>query len=143
MQRRLRKPIGRTVREARESALESHNYEAPDLGFLGKHANSLRGLEAEIEEYWNILLFRQPYPVANGVMSLMESAVAIHSRCCEIAGSLQEAEYNGSVPKGSHFYKFRTGPLRSLTEASSRCIDMGSRRITVWVAEQEQLREIP
>jgi hypothetical protein len=135
-------PKHQTVREARERSL-SGKYAPPELGFLSQSVKSLRGLEAELEEYWNILLLRQPYPIDNGVLSLMETAVAIYTRCCEITAALQEAEYNGSVPKGSHFYKFRTGPLRSLTEASSRCIDMGSRRITVWVAEQEQMREIP
>ena len=139
----FRIPSVRTVKEARESILSSRNYEPPGLEFLGKGSRSLREMEAELEEYWNILLLRQPYPIDNGVLSLMETAVAIYTRCCEITAALQEAEYNGSVPKGSHFYKFRTGPLRSLTEASSRCIDMGSRRITVWVAEQEQMREIP
>jgi hypothetical protein len=74
-------------------------------------------------------------------MSLLETSYAIYTRACEIQARLQEAEYRGGVPKGSSLYRFRTGPLRTLIEASEKAVNLGSRRVTVWAEEQHQ-REI-
>jgi hypothetical protein len=117
-------------------------YEAPLLNFLGSGSGNLAELEDEVHEYWDYLLGRTHLPIDNGIMSLLESATAIHVRACEITAQLQEAEYQGSSPKGSNYYKFRTGPLRQLVEASSRAIDLGSRRITVWTNEIELAKEM-
>lgn len=135
-----RQKVSKTIRETRSELLEKRRYKTPDLSFVGAGANSLRSLEEELDNYWDFLLGREELPIDNGVASLMESAVAIHSRCCEIQALLQEAEYQGAVPKGSNFYRFRTGPLRSIVTASARAIDLGSRRITIWAETLEETR---
>jgi hypothetical protein len=75
-------------------------------------------------------LGRKPLPIINGILSLQESATAIYGRCAEITALIQKAEYKGLVPAKSQLYKMRTGPLRTLIEATSKAIDLGSRRIT-------------
>jgi len=102
----------------------------------------LTDIEAECEGYWDILLGRAPLPIDNGVLGLMESAVAIHSRVNELTAMIQLGEYHGTIPKQSNMYKFRTGPLRQLIAASERAIDLGSRRVTIWSTEQEQTRSV-
>jgi hypothetical protein len=100
----------------------------------------LSTIEEECEFYWNILTGREPLPVDNGVLGLMESATAIHTRACELQALIQTGEYKGTIPKGSLLYKFRTGPLRALIAGAERAVDLGSRRVTVWSNEQEQTR---
>lgn len=69
-------------------------------------------------------------PIKNGVLSLMEVSNAYLSRALELTMLIQRAESDGHIPKGSHFYKFRTGELRSFTELASKAADLGSRRVT-------------
>jgi hypothetical protein len=78
----------------------------------------------------NVLLGREEPPINNGEMTLLEYANAVYSRAMEITITLQRAEADGHIVKGSKFYRFRTGELRSFTELAQRAIDLGSRRIT-------------
>ena len=104
---------------------------------MGEGATNLRVLEAEIDGYWQILLGRVDLPIDNGVLSLMETAVAMYSRASEITASIQKDEYQGTVSRGSRGYRFRTGPLRTFMEACSKMIDLGSRRLTAAKLESE------
>ena len=94
----------------------------------------------ELEGYWDFLLGREPLPIENGVLSLMESAVAIHTRVQELTAMIQLGEYHGTIPKGSNMYRLRTGPLRQIIEASKYAIELGSRRVTIWAKEQDETR---
>lgn len=69
-------------------------------------------------------------PIDNDEMTLMEYANAVYSRAIEITMLIQRAESEGTVLKGSKYYRFRTGELRSFTELALRCIELGSRRVT-------------
>lgn len=60
----------------------------------------------------------------------MEYANAVYSRAMELTMMIQRAETDGQVLKGSKYYKFRTGELRTFTELALRAIDLGSRRVT-------------
>lgn len=95
-------------------------------------------MKAELQEYTDVLLGRKSAPVDSGVSTLMEVAEAYHARAREMEMQIRQAEIEGLVLKGSRHYHFRTGPLRSFIELSSKSIDLGSRRITM-----EQLRTEP
>lgn len=84
-----------------------------------------------------MLLGREPLPIQNGVMSLMESAVVMYGRASEVYAAIQQAEQEGVVMTGSGTYHFRTGELRTFMEMAKRFIDLGSRRVTVARAEAE------
>lgn len=87
-------------------------------------------LQAELQDYTDVLLGRVPPPIDNGTMTLMEYADAVFARASEIAMLILEAERNGTVMKGSGHYKFRTGELRVFMEMAKRAADLGSRRLT-------------
>ena len=137
--RRGKMPKHKSLRQAKEDDLKARQSNSPSLTWLGNAAN-LPDIESECEEYWQMLTGRVPLPIDNGVMGLMETAVAIHTRACEIQAQIQLGEYHGTIPKQSNLYKFRTGPLRALISASERAIDLGSRRVTVWSNEQDHVR---
>jgi hypothetical protein len=109
-------------------------------GIVGDSILAVGQWEKEIRGYWDILLGRTPLPVENGVLSLQESAVALHSRASEIAAIIQEQEYKGIVSRGDRAYHFRTGPLRTFMAASSKAIELGSRRVT-WLQLEIEMRE--
>ncbi len=81
-------------------------------------------------------------PIQNGVMSLLEVANAYLSRALEMTMLIQRAESEGYVTKGSAFYKFRTGELRTFTELASKAAELGSRRVTAAQMEY-QMQEGP
>jgi hypothetical protein len=87
-------------------------------------------MKAEISQYWQMLLGREPLPISNGVMSLMESATSMYVRASEMAAMIQQAEQEGVLLRGSSFYRFRTGELRTFMEACAKAIELGSRRVT-------------
>ena len=87
-------------------------------------------LRSELDEYVEVLMGRKTPPIDNDEMTLMEYANAVYSRAMELTMVLQRAESDGTVLKGSKYYKFRTGELRSFTELAVRCIELGSRRVT-------------
>lgn len=90
----------------------------------------LPDLRSELDEYVEVLMGRKTPPIDNDEMTLMEYANAVYSRAMELTMVLQRAESDGTVLKGSKYYKFRTGELRSFTELAVRCIELGSRRVT-------------
>ena len=69
----------------------------------------------------------------------MEYANAVYSRAMELTMMIQRAETDGQVLKGSKYYKFRTGELRTFTELALRAIDLGSRRVT-WAQMEDSMQ---
>ena len=98
---------------------------------LGHGIPTLSVLRDELLEYTEVLLGRVEPPIDNGEMTMMEYANAVYSRSLEITMMLQRAEADGQVLKGSKHYKFRTGELRTFTEMALKCIELGSRRVTM------------
>lgn len=95
-------------------------------------------LVAELAEYTDILLGRVPAPIDHGIATLMEISNAYFARGCELDMLIHEGEREGDIFKGSDYYKFRTGELRSFLELTKRSFEMGSRLITV---EQMRMNE--
>lgn len=87
-------------------------------------------MRQELDEYISVLMGRSEPPIDNGELTLMEYSNAVYSRALELTMMIQRAETDGQVLKGSKYYKFRTGELRSFTELALRAIDLGSRRVT-------------
>lgn len=84
----------------------------------------------ELLHYANVLAGRVPPPVESPYLGLMEVAAAYYARACEIEMLIFEGEHTESIMKGSEYYKFRTGQLRSFKEMSKMMADLGSRRLT-------------
>ena len=84
----------------------------------------------ELIEYGQILLARADSPVNSPYLSLMEVAAAYYARACEIEMLIFRGEHTGDIDKGSAYYKFRTGELRSFKEMAKMMADVGSRRLT-------------
>lgn len=99
---------------------------------------ALSSLQAEIMDYWDVLLGRQDPPIHRGVSTLMEVADAYFCRATEIAAQILQREREGLIVKTHRYSKFRTGELRLFMEAAKRAADLGSRRIT---AKQLQIEE--
>jgi hypothetical protein len=91
---------------------------------------TLPEIRQELDEYVEVLLGRQAPPIDNDEMTLMEYANAVYSRAMELTILIQRAESEGVILKNSKYYRFRTGELRSFTELASKCIELGSRRVT-------------
>lgn len=87
-------------------------------------------LSKELEGYLDILMGRVPPPIEAGELTLMEIADAYFARACEIQMKIMEMERDGGTFKGSSYYKFRTGELRTFIELTKRASDLGSRRLT-------------
>ena len=83
---------------------------------------------------------REAPPINNGEMTLLEYANAVYSRGMELTMLIQRSEASGVVLKGSKYYKFRTGELRSFVELALKAIELGSRRITVAKMEYDMTR---
>lgn len=88
----------------------------------------------EISGYVDILLGRKESPVSSPYLALAEVATAYYARAQEIDMLIHAGEREGVIHKGSPYYRFRTGELRSFIELAKRCAELGSRRLT-----QEQL----
>lgn len=84
----------------------------------------------ELDEYRDVLLGRQPPPINNGILTLMEVADAYLARGREMEQALLRGEAEGTILKGSRQYKFRTGELRSFLEMAKSAVELGSRRVT-------------
>lgn len=95
----------------------------------------VKDLAAELEEYRDVLLGRVAPPIDNGVATLMEVSNAYFARACELDMLIHEGEREGDIFKGSDYYRFRTGELRSFLELTKRSFELGSRLVTV-----EQMR---
>jgi hypothetical protein len=100
---------------------------------------SLEDMEAELDEYRDVLLGRAEAPLA-GPMALMECANAYHARASEMAQLILRGERDGQIAASSPLKRFRTGELRFFLEMASRAIDLGSRRLTQLREESEAAR---
>lgn len=90
----------------------------------------------ELKDMTDVILGRQPSPIQSPYLSLSEVATAYHCRAQEMDMLIHAGEREGAIVKGSPYYRFRTGELRSFLELSKRAAELGSRRLT-----QEQLLE--
>lgn len=109
------------------------------LSFSNSGGLDIGAFREELDEYWDVLHGREDSPVDSGISTLMEVAEAYHSRASEITAMIQRAEASGTVSRSGELYKFRTGELRTFTEAVKKTVELGSRRITL--ARSEYLQE--
>jgi hypothetical protein len=103
---------------------------------VGLGLNSVDDLQQEIMGYVDILLGRGESPIDSPYLAMMEVATAYYARAQELDMIIHSAEREGAVMRGSQYYKFRTGELKSFIELARKCADLGSRRLT-----QEDLLE--
>lgn len=88
----------------------------------------------EFLSYVDVLLGRVEPPIESPYLQLAEVATAYYARALEVDMLIHAKERCGEIHRGSPYYKFRTGELRSFTEMAKKCAELGSRRLT-----QEQL----
>ena len=92
---------------------------------------SVDDLHAELLDYTDVILGRADPPNdMDSVLDLMEIASAYFARAKEIDMLIHWEEQNRRVIRGSPYYKFRTGQLRSFIEMAKMMADLGSRRLT-------------
>lgn len=97
---------------------------------LGEGLPDPDDLMDEFLGYANVLLGRVDPPVESPYLTLMEVATAYYARALEVEMHIYHLEQEGKVVRGSPYYRFRTGQLRSFIELSKRLSDLGSRRLT-------------
>lgn len=103
---------------------------------VGSGLEPVDTLWEELQGYMDVLLGRSEAPITSPYLALAECATAYYARASEIDAKIHAAERDGQVMRGSPYYKFRTGELRSFIDLAKRCAELGSRRLT-----QEQLLE--
>jgi len=92
---------------------------------------SVEELHDELLEYANVILGRADPPTQqDSYIDLMEVAAAYYARAKEIDMLIHWEEQQRRVIRGSPYYKFRTGQLRSFIEMAKMMADLGSRRLT-------------
>lgn len=93
---------------------------------------SVDDLHEELLGYVNVMLGRAdpPLQVDGFYLDLMEVASAYYARAKEIDMLIHNEEQNRRVVRGSPYYKFRTGQLRSFIEMAKVMSDLGSRRLS-------------
>lgn len=93
---------------------------------------SVDDLHEELLGYVNIMLGRADPPLElNGYyLDLMEVSAAYYARAKEIDMLIHWEEQNRRVIRGSAYYRFRTGQLRSFIEMAKMMADLGSRRLS-------------
>jgi hypothetical protein len=93
---------------------------------------SVEELMDELLGYANVILGRRdpPLQLDGFYLDLMEVAAAYYARAKEIDMLIHWEEQNRRVIRGSAYYKFRTGQLRSFIDMASKMADLGSRRLT-------------
>lgn len=128
--------------------LKAIKRDAPYKGYTSNRLRNIRigvglppvvELQAELDEYMDVLIGREDSPV-RGVMGLLETADIYYARASELTAMIQRGEADGSIPKGSEYTKFRTGELRTFRELAGRAADLGSRRLTALGTEVEQAK---
>jgi hypothetical protein len=89
-------------------------------------------LQDELLGYVNIILGRAdpPLQLDGFYLDLMEVAAVYYARAKEIDMLIHWEEQNRRVIRGSPYYRFRTGQLRSFIDMSKMMADLGSRRLT-------------
>jgi hypothetical protein len=98
---------------------------------VGEGLPELDALSAEFARYTDVLLGRVEPDIDLGVATLLEVADAYFARASEIDILIHKAEREGSVLRGSDYYRFRTGELRAFLDMAKKAAEVGSRRITV------------
>lgn len=83
----------------------------------------------ELMGYCDVLLGRQDPPLMSPYLAMAEVAGAYYARAREIEMLIYQGELDGSIERGSHYYKLRTGQLNSFIEMSKRLYELGSRRL--------------
>lgn len=92
---------------------------------------SVEELHDELLAYANVILGRADPPTEmDSMLDLMEIASAYYARAKEIDMLIHWEEQNRRVIRGSAYYKFRTGQLRSFIEMAKMMADLGSRRLS-------------
>jgi hypothetical protein len=93
---------------------------------------SVEELHAELLGYANVILGRAdpPAEIDGFYLDLMEVSAAYYARAKEIDMLIHWEEQNRRVIRGSAYYKFRTGQLRSFIEMAKMMADLGSRRLS-------------
>jgi hypothetical protein len=93
---------------------------------------SVDELHDELLGYANVILGRAdpPLQLDGFYLDLMEVAAVYYARAKEIDMLIHWEEQNRRVIRGSVYYKFRTGQLRSFMEMAKMMADLGSRRLT-------------
>ena len=84
----------------------------------------------ELEGYIDVLLGREDPPIDSPYLALAEVATAYYCRAQEIDATIHSGERSGDIVKGSPYYRFRTGELRSFIELAKKAAELGSRRLT-------------
>lgn len=100
-----------------------------ELGLSG-----VEELWTELQGYVDVILGRVEPPIDSPYLALSECATQYYCRAQEMDMLIHAGERTGTIVKGSAYYKFRVGELRSFLELSKRAAELGSRRLT-----QEQL----
>jgi len=93
---------------------------------------SVDDLHDELLRYADVILGRAdpPLEIDGFYLDLMEVAAAYYARAKEIDMLIHWEEQNRRVIRGSGYYKFRTGQLRSFIEMAKMMADLGSRRLS-------------
>lgn len=89
-------------------------------------------LQDELLGYANVILGRQdpPLQLDGFYLDLMEVAAVYYARAKEIDMLIHWEEQQRRVIRGSPYYRFRTGQLRTFMEMAKMMADLGSRRLT-------------
>ncbi len=92
----------------------------------------IEGLQDELLGYANVILGRAdpPLQLDGFYLDLMEVAAVYYARAKEIDMLIHWEEQQRRVIRGSPYYRFRTGQLRSFMEMAKMMADLGSRRLT-------------
>jgi len=117
----------------------AHNATAHQFGRRLTDVDVLQGLPSveelheELLGYTDVILGRAdpPLEIDGYYLDLMEVAAAYYARAKEIDMLIHWEEQNRRVIRGSAYYKFRTGQLRSFIEMAKMMADLGSRRLTM------------
>lgn len=107
---------------------------------LGEGLPKITGMLEEMQDMEDVLLGRVAPPINNGPMTLMVIADAYYARASELTRLILTKEREGHIDKGSPYYKFRTGELRTFMEMAKRAADLGSRILTAEQLTFDQAR---
>ena len=109
---------------------------------MGEGLPTLQEMKDELDGYWDVLLGRDDPPINHGVLTMMDVASAYFARASEMAKMILRAEQEGTVPKGSNVYKFRTGELRQFIDVAKATMETGSRHLTAAQLDFEMKEQV-
>lgn len=96
-------------------------------------------ISAELEHMFNVLIGREEAPLKKNTLDLMEIADAYYMRASELTFLIHRLERQGTIARGSDYYKLRTGEIEDFREACKRAVELGSRRLTHEQLEHNQI----